>query len=185
MRHPLWAIVPRFAMWRPLQVAAWCSSHCRSPLSRCSCTPHSVVAIASRSPLLLSSWAFCSTVVSVAPFVALPPFDFCPMFIKLSSTFRPTFVQLPSTFHPSDARPTFIRLLSGFIRPSLYVHWLSSIAVHPHWRIVFFKPYVVSELCSYCFVLLQNFGAWDHTMSSDDENTTTQLEPRYQLQSNT
>jgi len=29
------------------------------------------------------------------------------------------------------------------------------------------------------------FWAWDNTISLDDENTTTQLEPRYQLQSNT
>ncbi len=32
---------------------------------------------------------------------------------------------------------------------------------------------------------MQNFGAWDNTMSSDDESTTTHLEPRYQLRSNT
>jgi hypothetical protein len=33
--------------------------------------------------------------------------------------------------------------------------------------------------------LLSNFGAWDNTMSSDDESTTVQLEPRYQLRNNT
>jgi len=36
-----------------------------------------------------------------------------------------------------------------------------------------------------CYVLLQNFGAWDNSMSSDDKNTNAQLEPRYQLQRNT
>jgi len=35
------------------------------------------------------------------------------------------------------------------------------------------------------FCIATNFGAWDNTMSLDDENTTTQPEPRYQLQSNT
>ncbi len=34
-------------------------------------------------------------------------------------------------------------------------------------------------------MVVQNFGAWDNTMSSDDESSTTHPEPRYQLRSNT
>ncbi len=47
-----------------------------------------------------------------------------------------------------------------------------------------FRPYIVLELCNWV-ILVQNFGAWENTMSSDDESTTTHLEPRYQLWSNT
>ncbi len=48
-----------------------------------------------------------------------------------------------------------------------------------------FKPYIVLEFCNWGIILVQKFGAWDNTMSSDDESTTTHPELRYQLQSNT
>jgi len=48
-----------------------------------------------------------------------------------------------------------------------------------------FKPYIVLEFCNWGIILVQNFRVWDNTMSSDDESTTTHLEPRYQLWSNT
>jgi hypothetical protein len=43
----------------------------------------------------------------------------------------------------------------------------------------------VLELYSLCFVLLQNFGAWDNTMPLDHESIIAPPEPSYQLQNNT
>ncbi len=48
-----------------------------------------------------------------------------------------------------------------------------------------FKPYIVLEFCNWGIILVQNFGAWDNTMSSDDESSITHPEPRYQLRNNT
>jgi hypothetical protein len=69
--------------------------------------------------------------------------------------------------------------------PSCHFIQRPFVTVHSHWHIIFFKLYVMLKLCNEFSILFQNFVAWDNTMSSDDESTTTQPEPKYQLRSNT
>jgi hypothetical protein len=88
-------------------------------------------------------------------------------------------VQRPSLFYLTSVCPT------NFVCLAPSVHQRPFITVQPRQRAIFFKPYVVLQLCSQCFVLLQKFGARDNTMSSNDESIIVQLEPRYQLRSNT
>jgi hypothetical protein len=106
---------------------------------------------------------------------------------QLSSNFRPRFV-----LHPSPFCLTSVAIPSN-VRPQTSIHRHSFVVVHPHWRTVFFKLYV---LCTYIFDIIffkpylvfyifTKFWVWDNTMSSDDESTTTQPELKYPLWNNT
>jgi hypothetical protein len=122
---------------------------CRLPSPRNSCTPHSVMAIALHPPSLWSSRVFCSAVYCVIVVRLL--FDLRLTSVQHSFNFRLTslwlsyIVRLMPVQHPSDFCP--ISFVQPF--PSINVCLLMSpMSVHPHWRTIFFKPYVVLELCS-------------------------------------
>jgi hypothetical protein len=107
------------------------------------------------------------------------PFDVNHHSVQRLSPFCPTFIAVLF-----DVCCHSVRHLSSFVYLILSIHRHPFI-IHPRQRTVFFKLYVVLELCSWCSVLLQNFEAWDNTMSLNDESTTTQPQPKYQLRKNT
>jgi len=102
--------MPRFAVPHSL--------HCHPPLPRSSHTPQSAMAITSHLPLLRSLWALFNVVVSIAPSITLPSFDF-----------RPTFVGFLFDF---CSQTSIHGLLSANIRPSPFI-----------FNTIFFKPYLV------------------------------------------
>jgi hypothetical protein len=152
-----------------------------------------------RWPLLWSSRAFCDAVttdvtlpifvhprtfVRLGTFVKLPfvqgrSLDFCPLDLHRSRVVRPwTFVRWTCGLPSYGLCPAFCHLVS-YVLPSCHFVRHPFVTIHSHWCIIFFKPYVVLELCNYFSILLQSFGAWDNTMSLDDESTTVQPKPRY------
>jgi hypothetical protein len=164
-----------------------------------------------RRPLLRSSRGFAAlwplTVFHQFTSIRLLS-DIRPMFVRFLSNIRRTFVRLSSILrycHIESCCPVVLRhvvllfyhtmschlvVLSFYhlaILPlcrSIILLDLRATSVHHHsfhltHRI--FQPYIVLEFCTWGFILLQNFGAWDNTMSLDDKSITAHPKLRYQL----
>ncbi len=100
---------------------------------------------------------------------------------------RPTILCHAPCCPTSCALPSYVLFCHPAFSSNICLTFVRSLCVtgHSQQRTIFFKLYFVLEFCNKSYVLSQNFGAWDNTMSSDDESTTTQPEPRYLLRSNT